>query len=262
MADLIVGCSDCHPPSDHHIVLHQCDGDDFFQAINPHGTWMWCHNRNPIKESLKQISQRFYFQTYRNKRDLIRIQQNNPARWNQYCIQLIASLNGTKAPMMARSRGRLVKHLYDWMAHATNLAKGVATEDSYQSSRCQLCDGQETQAHINTTCTHPELIDIRQLQRQKIEEHLLCLLHQSLPHTQRWVRLLIDFAEAHMWEDTEIAGDIWNGRWKRQDIEDVLGTDATMIVSPEDFHLGIQWLTNLQCDYNEHNRHYILLVDR
>ena len=76
-------------------------------------------------------------------------------------------------------------------------------------------------------------------------KNIYCACGISLPHTQRWVSLLIDFAEAHVWEDTEIAGDIWNGRWKRQDIEDILGTDSTMIVSPEDFHLGIQWLTEL-----------------
>ncbi len=40
-----------------------------------------------------------------------------------------------------------------------------------------------------------------------------------------------------MWEDTEIARDIWNERWKRQDIEDVFGRHAKMIVSPDDFYL-------------------------
>lgn len=154
---------------------------------------MWCLNRTPIKEFPKRILQRYHFQTYQNKRDLIRIQLNNPARWNQYCTPLMASLNRTKTPTFARTRESLV-------TYATNLlAKRVATEDKYYSAKCLLCNSEDTHAHFNTICSHPELIDIRELQRRrKIEEHLLCLWHLSLPHTQLWVRLLVDFAEDHL----------------------------------------------------------------
>jgi hypothetical protein len=114
-----------------------------------------------------------------------------------------------------------------------------------KAARCLLCDGRETQAHVNTSCTHPSMMDIRQLQRKKIEEHLLCLQHQSLPQSQRWVRLLVDFAEAHMWEDSEVAGDIWNGRWRRQDIETILGRHALEIIPHEDLYQGLDWLTEL-----------------
>jgi hypothetical protein len=101
------------------------------------------------------------------------------------------------------------------------------------------------QAHVNTSCTHPSLINIRQLQRKKIEEHLLCLQNQSLPQSQRWVRLLVDFVEDHMWEDSELAGDIWNERWRRHDIETILGRHALEIIPQEDLYQGLEWLTEL-----------------
>ena len=73
----------------------------------------------------------------------------------------------------------------------------------------------------------------------------MCLRHQSLPRSQRWVRILVDFAEEHMWEDTELAGDIWNGRWKRQDIEDILGPHAQEVIPPEELQTALQWFTEL-----------------
>lgn len=66
----------------------------------------------------------------------------------------MASLNLAKLPLMARHRGRLVKNLYDWMAHSFNLAKGAKEPDKKQASKCLLCDGYETQAHTNTSCSH------------------------------------------------------------------------------------------------------------
>ena len=245
MADLIAGCAVDKSAENSDIIFHQCNADEFLRATTPHGTWTWCQNHVPIKESFKQIAQRHHFQVYRNTRDHIRVQQNTPARWNQYCAPLMATLNKAKMPLLARNRGRLVKHVYDWMAHSTNLAKSSTVIDHAHAARCLLCDGQETQAHVNTTCPHPTLMDIRQLHRRKIEEHLLCLQHQSLPKSQRWVRLLVDFAEDHMWEDTELAGDIWNGRWRRQDIDTILGRYASEVIPLEDLHQGLQWLTEL-----------------
>jgi hypothetical protein len=245
MADLIAGCPTGRPPANKDIIFHQCNTDEFLRAITPHGTWTWCRDHVPTKESLKLITQRHHFHVYRNQRDLVRTQQNPPARRNQFSTPLMASLNKTKTPMLARHRGRLVKHLYDWMAHSFNLAKGATAQDHAQAARYLLCNGQETQAHINTTFSHPTLSDLRQLQRRNIEEHLMCLRHQSLPRSQRWVRILVEFAEEHMWEDTELAGDIWNGRWKRQDIEDILGSHAQEVIPPEELQTALQWITEL-----------------
>jgi hypothetical protein len=48
-----------------------------------------------------------------------------------------------------------------------------------------------------------------------------------------------------MWEDSEVAGDIWNGRWRRHDIETILGRHALEIIPHEDLYQGLEWLTEL-----------------
>ena len=111
MADMIAGCTANKPPENRDIKFHQCDADEFLRAITPHGTWTWCQNRVQIKESLKQIAQRHHFQVYRNTRDHLRVQRNTPARWNQYCAPLMATLNKATLPLLARNRGKLVKHI-------------------------------------------------------------------------------------------------------------------------------------------------------
>lgn len=70
MADLIAGCGGGPLPTDQAIVFHQCNADDFLNAITPFGTWLWCRDCKPIKESLKQIAGRHHYQQYRNQRDI------------------------------------------------------------------------------------------------------------------------------------------------------------------------------------------------
>jgi hypothetical protein len=48
-----------------------------------------------------------------------------------------------------------------------------------------------------------------------------------------------------MWEDSELSGDIWNGRWRRHDIEAVLGRHALEIIPHEDLNQGLEWLKEL-----------------
>ena len=178
---------------------------------------------------------------------MARIQANSKARWNKFSTPLMATLNCTKKPLRTRARGRMVKSLYDWMAHAYNLAKGSKSETKEQDSACVMCGGCETQAHINTSCTHPSLVDLRLTYRRKIEVLLYSFQHQNLPIAQRWIRLFIDYVETHMWEDSELAGDIWNGRWHRNTISDLLGILGDAIPASHDLSAAIQWLTSLTC---------------
>ncbi len=50
----------------------------------------------------------------------------------------------------------------------------------------------------------------------------MSLQHTVLPTSHHWVSLLVRYVEDHMWEDSERAGDLWNGRWTRHTLEDVL----------------------------------------
>jgi hypothetical protein len=102
------------------------------------------------------------------------------------------------------NRGRFVKHLFDWMAHASNLAKGLPMDTRTAASKCLLCGKIETQAHINTTRSHPALLDLRHLYRRQIDLYLLALRCTPLPPNHQWIRPILAFMETHLWDDTEI----------------------------------------------------------
>lgn len=107
------------------------------------------------------------------KRDMGR-HLNNPDRrwWNQYCLQFMVTFtrcSDTAPPPPPQSWGWFTKHLYDWMANASHLAKGVRVNSRRNAARCTLFGRTETQAHINTTCLHPSLQEFRMLHRRLIE---------------------------------------------------------------------------------------------
>ena len=173
-----------------------------------------------------------------------RIYANAPTRWMKYCAPLMATLTNSKN-RSPRQIGRRTKHLYDWMAHASNLAKGSLPQDRDVQSRCHFCSLLETQQHINSTCTHPPLGEMRQTQRRRINEFFMCYRHQHLPTSDRWVIPLLDYMEQHLWSDTEAAGDIWNGRWTRELFSSILGAAATWEVEPRAFKKALQWIRQL-----------------
>jgi hypothetical protein len=164
--------------------------------------------------------QRYHYHQYLVNRDNDRQRRNAPARWIHNSAALMISLTDAKHRRSTRARGRLVNHLYDWMAYESNLAKGT-TQDS-PSANCLLCGTPATQVHINTVCSHPALLDQRTLLKRDIDLHFLCLRHTALPPAQRWISLLMTYAEAHLWEDSARAGDIWNGRWSQQLLVELL----------------------------------------
>jgi hypothetical protein len=78
------------------------------------------------------------------------------------------------------------------MAHEANLAKGATEGGKESTANCPLCGTAATQAHIKSVCTHPAMIDQRQLLKRDIELHFLCLRHTALPPAQGEIDLATD----------------------------------------------------------------------
>jgi hypothetical protein len=93
--------------------------------------------------------------------------------------------------------------------------------------------------------SHPAMMDQRQLLKRDIELHFLCLKYTALPPAQKWILLLMHHAEVHLWEDSEMAGYIWNGRWSRETIRHILNEHADTLIPPSDYVSAIHWLSNL-----------------
>jgi len=157
-ADLIAGASPSLP--DTALRLYQCDSEELHAAVTPPGTWQWHLDGSPFRGSLKARAQSHQHRQYMKQRDMKRIYANAPTRWTKYSASLMATLTKSKN-RSPRHVGRRTKHLYDWMAHATNLAKGTLPQHRDAHSRCQLCALPETQQHINASCTHPPLLETR-----------------------------------------------------------------------------------------------------
>ena len=49
----------------------------------------------------------------------------------------------------------------------------------------------------------------------------------------------------HLWTDRVQAGDIWNGRWTRNDLDSLITEACTVLVSPRDVNQALSWLNNL-----------------
>jgi hypothetical protein len=67
--------------------------------------------------------------------------------------------------------------------HASNLAKCLPLDTQTAESKCLLCGKTEIQAHINTICSHPALLDLRHLHRREIDLYLLALRCTLFPLT-------------------------------------------------------------------------------
>ena len=228
MADLVAGeLSVLH--KEIKITTFTADGDALLNALVPEGQWVWTRGSQIFTGSLRHSKQRLQHEQYLTNRDSDRQRRTAPPRWTHNCTALMISLTSAKHRRTSRARGRLVNHLYDWMAHEANLAKGAPEGGRESAANCPLCGTAATQAHINSVCSHPAMMDQRQLLKRNIELHFLCLRHTVLPPAQRWILLLMRHAEEHLWEDSEMAGDIWNGRWSRQTISSLLLEHSDLI---------------------------------
>ncbi len=98
------------------------------------------------------------------------------------------------------------------MVHASNLANGLPLDTQTAASKCLVCGKFETQANINTICSYSALFKLRHLHRRQIDLYLLALRCTPLSLQHQLIRLILAFVETQLWDDTELAGDIWNGR--------------------------------------------------
>ncbi len=142
MADKLAGAPNS-PPSNTGLVVFHCHAADVHAALTPAGTWQWQEGDRPFHGSLRKLAQAYSFQQYRKKRDMYNIYSNSPSRWTRYCPSLMSALTCIKKPS-PRQQGRRTKHLFDWMAHSHNLAKGSPQHARLARSLCVFCGLPET----------------------------------------------------------------------------------------------------------------------
>ncbi len=242
MADLVVGeLNILH--GEVAITSYVADADALLASLVPDGQWVWMADNRIFTGSLLHRVQSYHYQQYLSRRETERIHKNTPSRWTQFSSGQMFILTNAKKRWSARTRGWLVNHLFNWIAHEANLAKG--SQHGKAAALCPLCGCAATQAHINTTCSHPALQDLRLLHRRDIDHLLLCLQHTVLPASDRWVSLLVRYVEDHMWEDSERAEDLWNGRWTRHILEDILLEHSDSHIPLAEYTRALDWLTQL-----------------
>ncbi len=54
----------------------------------------------------------------------------------------------------------------------------------------------------------------------------------------------MQYAEAHLWEDSERSGNIWNGRWSQQLLSEILIEHSDTQIPPADYSSAMHWLSN------------------
>ena len=243
-ADELAGLSENSITQDSGNTIFHCNAAEVHAALTPTGAWQWHTEASPFHGSLRKHAQAYNFQQYRKKRDMYSVYANMPTRWTRFSPSLMSTLTRTKKSS-PRQIGRRTKHLFDWMAHSHNLAKGSPRHSKLERSLCVFCGLPETQCHINTSCTHPPLVEVRNLIRRQTEELLLSLRHQALPQNRQWVLSLITHMEDHIWTDSVLGGDLWNGRWTRDGIQDLLPESVNAKISPHDYIKGLAWMRKL-----------------
>jgi hypothetical protein len=226
------------------ISLSHCSSADVHTALTPPGTWHWRDGANPFHGSLKKRAQWYSFDHYRKKRDMKRIYADEPTRWTRYIPSLLDTLTRVKKAS-PRQRGRRTKHVFDWMAHASNLAKGSLPSTSHAHSLCSFCSAPETQHHINVSCTHPPVVEVRQTMQREIMLFFQKYRHHHLPQQHRWIIPIVDYIEDNLWADSIEGGDIWNGRWTRQLLLDLMPDSEMSPITPKDLVGGIKWLQQI-----------------
>ena len=99
----------------------------------------------------------------------------------------------------ANEARRRTKHVFYWMAHASNLAKGSLPNDR---SLCPFCNASETQHHINVSCTHPPVVEMRKMMQREIMIFFQKYRHHHLPQQHRWIIQIVDYIEENLWADS------------------------------------------------------------
>ncbi len=200
-------------------------------------------DHSPFYGSLQKRAQRHQFLQYRKQRDIKRIYANAPSRWTRYCpspMALLTKVRDDPRPVKREDVQRRTKHHFDWMAHAVNLAKESPKSLKRNHSLCTSCGQPETQSHVNVSCSHPPLVEAR-----RVDEFFMTYRHTAIPPAQRWIAPLMNHMENHMWDDTEEGGDIWNGRWTRSKLDNLIPDASSYLLSQKMFTPAIRRLTEI-----------------
>lgn len=161
--------------------------------------------------------------------------ENEPTCWTRYCPTLMHTFTRIKKPS-PRQKGRRTNHLFDWIAHSANLAKGAQARLRHNRSLCTLCGSVENKCHINTSCLHPPRGG-SQAAKRKIDEFFLCYIDINIPRPIG-VAPIIEYIEDHMWEDSVTGEDIWNGRWTLATLHQLLLEPPPPQLTSESIHLS------------------------
>jgi hypothetical protein len=69
--------------------------------------------------------------------------------------------------------------------------------------------------------------------------------HQHLPAGQRWITPVMEYIEEHLWDNTDLGGDIWNGRWMPSAFDNLLPVASDLCISPTDIKAALKWLQRI-----------------
>ncbi len=117
------------------ITTFTADAEALLNALVSAGQWVWTIGHQLFTGSLRHSMQRLHYQRYLVNRDTKRQRHAAEPRWIRNSAALMVSSTHAKQRRSFRARGRLVNHLYDWMAHESNLAKRT-TEHLQPTAPC------------------------------------------------------------------------------------------------------------------------------
>jgi hypothetical protein len=107
---------------------------------------------------------------------------------------------------------------------------------------------------------------IRNLYKKEINDILQQFWQTKLKSSEVWLSRVIGYITRHLWNNTELTSNIWNGRWTRHMWYDILGINAGDQICHYDFVSFRLWIKRLTSKFFEAqsalSRHRFRLVQR
>jgi hypothetical protein len=199
---------------------HRIQLDNIFNELIPAGHW---HLRTledkpyPVLNDILPFQHEAQQRIYCAKRDA----RNSERRWSSTSFAFAHSVH----PLRDNSywtAGRRALVAYDWIGHGRNRAKPdhLTPEDRAATSKCHLCQQQDSQAHCMLDCPHPQICDVRTEARSEQGEVVLALL-AKYGRNQNQRHLIIQFAHA-CWTPSADTARLWLGLWTRRTLRTML----------------------------------------
>jgi hypothetical protein len=219
------------------------DADQVHCALIPEGTWVWKDSSHLFTNSLKHHVQRHHFQTYLTTLDTFRDPPTPNGRWTQYSHPLMATLIkptntvplGTVADLSSIS-------LTGWPMPPTSPKASPWTLELQHPSVFYLAKLRPKQTSTQLVLILRSLTYVIIFTADRLISTFLPSDAPLFPPNHQWIQPILAFVETHLWDDTEIAGDIWNGPWSKQVLTTILGESCSMIIHPKDFSRSLRWL--------------------